>query len=610
LRPSPAGKPYRNTLDTGRALNTTSFAMGRGGPWASGPVVPVCAAIQPPLAGRQSRNACPMRFAAATPLRDHLSGNPVPALQKPRLAMRLLSLVAAGLVVMALAGRADAGTVLNRPMEGEPESLDPQKTGSAFPIGVIREMFTGLLTLTNDGKPVPGVAESWDISPDGKSWTFHLRHDTKWSNGDPVTAEDFVYSFRRLVDPATAANDPSDLKQLVNYEAIQSGKEKDLTKLGVDAPDQYTLHLALTEPRLALKFLLTDVWLAPLHRATIEKWGIEWTRPGHIVGNGPYRMQDWVPQDKITLVKNPNFYDAATVKIDEVRWINAPQFDAALNRYRAGELDWVEVRRSRYAWAKQNLPDQLHHANDNTINFLPINMVRGVLAQDVRLREALNLAIDRELIVTKISPLDQKAAYSIVPPVVSDYTPQDMKMKGMTQAERVQRAKELVAAAGYTPDHPLKLAVSYPTEDNTRQILLSMQQMLQPVGINLELNNMEWQIYVGALNQKTYEIGFMGANAPYDDYEDGLDNYRSDAGDGNWTGYNSKTFDDLFHRGGTATDIGTRRELMETAERQALADFPVVPLYYGVVNRVVSPRVQGVVDAIKVPQSRYLSVKD
>jgi oligopeptide transport system substrate-binding protein len=523
--------------------------------------------------------------------------------------MRLSSVLAAGLALAAISGSALAATVVNRPTEGEPESLDPQKTVSAYPIGIVRDMYMGLITLSNDGKPVPGVAESWEIAPDGKSWTFHLRHDTKWSNGDPVTADDFVYSFRRLVDPKTAAADPSDLKQLVNYDAILSGKEKDLTKLGVDAPDKYTLHLSLTEPRLALKFLLTDPQLFPLHRASIEKWGNDWTRPGHVVTNGPYMMKDWVPQDKITLAKNPNFFEAGSVKVDEVHWIIAPDFDAALKRFEAGELDWVEVRRSHYAWAKANMADQLHHAPDNAISFMNINDAKGVLAGDVRLREALNLAIDRDILVKKVSPLDQVAAYSINPPVLSDYTPQDMPLKNMPQAERTAKAKELVAAAGYGPDHPLKLTVSYPTEDNTRQILLAIRQMLLPIGIEISLSNMEWQAYVGVVNARNFDLGIMAASGPYDDYENGLDNFRSDAGEGNYCGYSSKTFDDLFHRGGAATDPGTRRELMEQAERTVLTDYALVPLYYGVLNRLVNPKLDGVVDSVRVPQSRFLSFK-
>jgi oligopeptide transport system substrate-binding protein len=524
--------------------------------------------------------------------------------------MRLHSLLAGGFALASLLGSAQAGTILHRPTEGEPESLDPQKTASAFPLGIIRDMYIGLIALDNDGKPIPGVAESWEISPDGKSWTFHLRHDTKWSNGDPVTADDFVYSFRRLVDPKTAAADPSDLAELVNYQDIQSGKEKDLTKLGVDAPDKYTLHLTLTAPRLALKFKLTDPMVFPLYRASIEKWGNDWTRPGHAVTNGPYVMKDWVPQDQISLVKNPNFFDAASVKIDEVHWLIAADSNAALNRYRGGELDWVDVRRAQFAWAKQNLPDQLHRTPDNEYAFMNIDMAKGALAKDIRLREAFNLAIDRETLAYKISPLGQQPAYGIIPPVVSDYTPQSMSFKNMPQEDRIKRAKELVAAAGYGPDHPLPVTVSYPTEDNTRQILLAIRQMLQPIGIDLTLSNMEWQAYVGVMNQRNFDIGIMGASGPYDDYENGLDNFRSDAGEGNYCGYSSKVFDDLFHRGGTATDIATRRQLMEQAERTVLDDFAVVPISFAMLNRLVSPKLQGMDYSIKVPQSRYLSFND
>jgi oligopeptide transport system substrate-binding protein len=523
--------------------------------------------------------------------------------------MRLLPLLAAGFAFGVLIGGARAGTVLNRPTVGEPESLDPQKTVSSDPIGILRDMYMGLITLNNDGKPVPGVAERWEISPDGKSWTFHLRPDTKWSNGDPVTADDFLYSFRRLVDPKTAAADPSDLKQLVNFDAILTGREKDLTKLGVDAPDKYTLHLTLTEPRLALKFLLTDPQLFPLHRATVEKWGKAWTRAEHVVSNGPYMMKDWVPQSQIILVKNPNYFDPASVKIDEVHWLITADFDAALKRYLAGELDWVELRRSHYAWAKANMAEQLHHAADNSFNFMNINMVKGKLAGDIRLREALNLAIDREIVVTKIDPLDQQAAYSLNPPVISDYMAPTMPLKDMPQDERSRKAKALVAAAGYGPDHPLKLTVSYPTEDNTRQILLAIRQMLLPIGIELTLSNMEWQAYVETVNARNFDIGFMGLVGSYDDYESSLDNFRSDAGDGSVGGYNSPVFDDLFHRGGTATDIATRRALMEQAERQVLDDYAIVPIYFGVLNRLVNPKLMGVLDDTRVPQSRFLSFK-
>jgi oligopeptide transport system substrate-binding protein len=522
--------------------------------------------------------------------------------------MRPLMLLSACLVLFV--GTAHAEQVLHRPTEAEPESLDPQKVTSLYPLAITHDLFVGLIALSVDEKPVPGAAESWDVTPDKKIWTFHLRKDGKWSNGDPVTADDFVYSFRRLVDPKTAADDPSDLKQVVNFEAINSGREKDLSKLGVEALDPYTLRVTLAEPRIVLPLLLTDPAVFPLHRATVEKWGNEWTRPEHIVSNGPYVMKSWVPQAEIMLQKNPGFFDAATVKIDEVHWIVSTDREAALRRFRAGELDWIDLSRAHIAWAKQNAADVLHTALENSYSFIPFNMTKGPLSQDIRLREAFNLAIDRDILATKINPLGEVPAYGITPPVITDYTQQSMPMKDTPQAERTKRAKELLVAAGYGPDHPLKLTVSYPTEENSRQIILGIRQMLLPVGIELTLSNMEWQVYIGLLNQKNYDVGFMSASGTYDDYENGLDNFRSDAGNYNWTGYSNPAFDDLFRRGGTATDMEMRRHLMEQAEKTVLADYTMAPLYFRALNRVVNPQLQGVRDSALVPQSRYLSFKN
>jgi oligopeptide transport system substrate-binding protein len=239
-----------------------------------------------------------------------------------------------------------------------------------------------------------------------------------------------------------------------------------------------------------------------------------------------------------------------------------------------------------------------------------INMKKGVLAGDIRLREALNLAIDRELYVAKINPLGQLPAYSINPPILSNYTTQSMPMKDMPQSERIARAKELVAAAGYSPENPLKLTVDYPTQESTRQILLAFRQMLLPIGIDLTLNNMEWQVFVGLVNDRNFDIGILGSSGAYDDYENGLDNYRGDANDGNYSAYNNPVFDDLFHRGGTATDINVRRDLMQQAERTMLADFPIVPISFTALNRVVNPQLVGVLDGTRFPQSRYLSFKN
>jgi len=520
----------------------------------------------------------------------------------------VFSALALGLLASATA-RADQ--VLHRMSEQEPETLDPQKSSSAGPLAIDRDLFTGLLTLDAQEKVVPGIAERWEIAPDGMTWTFHLRADAKWSNGEPLTADDFVYSFRRLVDPKTAAADPSDLTQLQNFQAIVSGKEKDLTKLGVKAVDAHTLTLSLTAPRLALKFLLTDPSLFPLHKASIEQWGNAWTQPEHLIGNGPFVMKSWVPQAQIVLTRNPNFYDAATVKLDQVDWIVTEDLKAGLLRYRAGELDWMRLNRQSLPWAKQNLADQLQTADINGFSFIFFNMKRGPLAgpEHKDLREALNLAIDRDTLVTKIDNTGGKAAYGIIPPAISDYTPQHMQFMGTPMPARLAKAKELMKAAGYGPDHPLELKLSYPTDDAARQIMLALAAMWKPIGVEVKLDNMEWQAFVGLVDERNYEIGYLSLVGSYDDYENGLDNYRSDAGTFNVNGYANPKFDDLFHRGGTSTDPLERRKLMEQAEQVVLDDYIMAPLEFLAFNTVVSPKLQGYVPKVVYNQSRYLWVK-
>ena len=522
--------------------------------------------------------------------------------------LALLAILAAGL----LSSVAQAEQVLHRLSEQEPETLDPQKSSSAGPLAIDRDLFTGLLTLDAEEKVVPGVAQSWEIAPDGLTWTFHLRADAKWSNGEPLTADDFVYSFRRLVDPATAAADPSDLTQLQNFQAIVSGEEKDLTKLGVKAVDAHTLTLSLTAPRIALKFLLTDPQLFPLHKASIEQWGNAWTQPEHLIGNGPFMMKSWVPQAQIVVTKNPTFYDAASVKLDEVDWIVTEDLKAGLLRYRAGELDWMRLTRQDLPWAKQNLPDQLRTADANGFTFIFFNMKQGPLAGPAHkdLREALNLAIDRDVLVTKIDPRGEKPAYGIIPPITSDYTPQHMPLMDMTMPARLAKAKALMTAAGYGPDHPLTLKLSYTTDDNTRQILLAVAAMWKPIGVDVTLENMEWQVFVNTVDQRNYEIGYLSLVGSYDDYEDGLTNYRSDAGTFNVNGYANPTFDDMFHRGGAATDPVERRRLMEQAEQVVLGDYILAPLEFLSLNVVVNPKLQGYVTKVIYDQSRYLSFKE
>ncbi|MEI9985463.1 MAG: peptide ABC transporter substrate-binding protein [Aliidongia sp.] len=524
--------------------------------------------------------------------------------------MRSISPFATGLAVaLLLAPAARAEQVLHRPIPSEPESLDPQKTTGAIELSIDRDLFTGLIVLDPHGQPAPGVAESWDESPDHKIWTFHLRKTGKWSNGDPVTAEDFVYGFRRLVDPKTAAADYTDLAEVANAEAIATGKEKDLTKLGVEAVDPYTLRVTLVRPRTILPFILTDEMLSPMPHAAIEKWGNDWTKPEHMVSNGPYMMKDWVPQSHVTLVKNPGFYDAASVKIDRVDFVLCETAETEYKQFEAGELDWTRLTRTHLAAAKRDEADRFISGDIYGSYFVFFNMAKGKFAGDERLREAFSLAIDRDVLVNKIEPLGEKAAYAVTPPWFADYDRPEPPAAMTDQAQRLARAKQLMADAGYGPEHPLEVTAIYTTDEDNRLVLLAMQQMLKPIGFELKLDNMEWQVMLSRQRQRDFDLGMESGLATYTDPETGMDNYRSDANDYSWGGYANPKFDALFHEAASAPDMATHRKLLSQAERLMLADYPIAPLWYYHRNRLTNPKLEGWDATIIYPQTRYLSFK-
>jgi oligopeptide transport system substrate-binding protein len=523
---------------------------------------------------------------------------------------RLIALAALAALPAVAAAAPAADSVLRRPMLEISDILDPQKTASASSIAIDRDMFTGLLALDNHRRLVPGVAESWDISIDGKVWTFHLRPGVKWSDGEPLTAEDFVYSFRRLVDPKTGAYDASDLDQVENALAIRSGKEPDLAKLGVVAVDPSTVRITLVEPRAAFRNLLVHPQLFPLHRASVEKWGAEWTRPEHIVSNGPYVMKGWVPKGDVALVRNPNFYDSGAVHIGEVRWVDVYDHAAAIKKFRAGELDFVDIGVEDLDWFRQNVPDQLHSALTDEIYFLFFNMAKGPLARDARVREAINLAVDRDFLVTRVDPHGEKPAYGLESALVSNYTPQSMPFRDKPMPERLERARQLIREAGYGPDKPLKLTVIYASPEPSGKLLRAVGDMVRPLGIELAFEQVAWQELGNRKNRREFEIGWMAEVSEYDDYESLLLNFWSGSNYFNFTGYANPKYDEVFRHVLTEMDGAMRRAYAEEAERVMLADYPFAPIYFNVRNRVVAPRLRNLPDEVRYPQSRYLVLKD
>ena len=520
--------------------------------------------------------------------------------------------LAASLLALSLAAlpAAAAENMLRRPNSAEPESLDPQKITGQSEANVVLDLFEPLIALDADRRPVPGAASSWDVSPDARTWTFHLRPDAKWSDGTPLTSADWVYSFRRLVDPATGAAKFDQIRSVVNAEEIAGGREKDIAKLGVVAVDATTLRFDLKQPELILPLLISDIGADPVPRAAIEKWGNQWTRPGHMISNGPYVLESWQPHDRIVLRKNPLFHDASHVAIAQVTHYPLDDLSRGVKQYRAGEIDWAALPKTQLAWARKEMAAELHSGDLMALWYLFFNMKRGVLAEHKEIRQALSLAVDRQTIVDKIDPRGQKPAYAMVPPLMQDHTPQPYDWQALPYAERLARAKQLMATAGYGPGHPLKLTLSYTTNDDTRTYLLALGAMWKPIGVEVVLDNMEWQVYQVKIRQQDYEIGILSEVPAFDDPTEFLIPYRSDAGLYNHCGYANPAFDALMDKAAQATDEPTRREALEAAEHLLLADYPLVPLQYGVANYLVSPRLAGWRNSLPFPQTRYLSFKD
>ena len=522
---------------------------------------------------------------------------------------------AAGILLALTTGTAGATEphVLRRWNQAEPETLDPQKSTGQPDRQIEQDIYEGLTVWDADKHPAPGMAERWDVSADGKTYTFHLRHNATWSNGDPVTSADFLYSFRRLVDPKTAAGDIDSVRDVVNAEAINAGTIKDTSQLGVEAPDPYTFVAHLTAPNLILPELFTARFVYPVHRATIEAHPVDWTRPGITVTNGPFLLKSWVPHDQIVVVKNPTYYNAADIKLDEVDHIVSDDDSTALKRYLSGDLDVTRVPTRQLPSIRKDYPDELHTGVARATSYMPINMTRGPLGKDVRLREALAMTIDRDTLTDKIFVRGQHPAYSFVPAIIGShgYKAQNFGFMDLSMADRIKRGRALLAEAGYGPDHPLKVTITYPTNDEIRGLMSAIASMWKTnLGVNVVLDNQEWQVFLTTLRQKNYDVGSLALNVEFDDPVQFLRVYTSDAGDFNDVGYANPAFDALIRKAREALDWPTRNALAEQAERLFIDDVGNMPLFSYANNYLVKPRVVGWRNNEADAASRFLSIKD
>jgi oligopeptide transport system substrate-binding protein len=475
----------------------------------------------------------------------------------------------------------------------ELQSLDPHRSEDTASAAVHRDIYEGLISESRKGDLIPGVASSWTISEDRKTYVFNLRPEARWSNGDAVTAHDFVFSLRRGVDPKTVSAYSYILTPILNADDITAGKRPP-EDLGVRAIDDHTIELKLANPTPYFLELLAHSMAYPVHRAMLEAHGDQWTRPGNLVGNGAFVLDEWVVQSHVKVVRNPYYWDNANTKIEEVWFHPTEDLTAELQRFRAQELDITErVPAAQIGFIRENLADELVIAPYLASYYYGFNVTRPPFKDKPKLRRALSLAVNRDIITKQVLNQGQISSYGFVPPI-KGYTPQQMPEAGWTQEQREAEAKRLYAEAGYGPDNPLRTEIMYNTQDDHRRMAVAIASMWRQVlGVEAEILNQEWKVFIETRNQrKDTQVYRQGWTGDYNDPFTFLEILRSTAGQ-NDPGYSNPEYDRVVAASQTALDPQARMELLQEAERLMLADMPILPLYTYVTPRLVQPWVGG-----------------
>ncbi|MBS0472219.1 MAG: peptide ABC transporter substrate-binding protein [Proteobacteria bacterium] len=517
--------------------------------------------------------------------------------------MRRLAL--AGLILVCLASPALALTVLNRGNGAEVKSLDPHFIDGINESSVDGDMLVGLLTVDAGGRPIPGAATSWSTSPDGLTWTFHLRKHV-WSDGRPVTADDFVFAWRRLLDPKTGASYAYNLWVVKNAHAISQGKLKP-EALGVRAVDDATLIVTLEHPAAYLPELLTHDTAYPLPRHVVTAKGNAWSRPGNFVGNGAYVPKEWVVNDHITLVKNPRFYDAAHVRIDVVNYFPTDDSQSGLRRFRVHALDTqTPIPLTQIDWLRRTMPEALHLTPFLGLSYISINLRRPPL-DDIRLRRALNLALDRETLTDKVLRLGEAPAYTMVPPGVANYPGSGgLAFRKLPFAERLAKARWLMNQMGYGPDNHLHLVYETYDEPNNKRIAAVFQAMMRAIYVDIDIIAVEAGVHGRNMTSGNYDLGAASWFADFNDASNFLDLLRSDAGN-NYGRYDNPAYDRLLDSAQREPDARKRAQLLVKAERMALDDYVWIPMRFRITQNLVQPYVKGWVDNPRdMHRSRWL----
>ena len=518
--------------------------------------------------------------------------------------MRLVPIL---LAIAFITSVAAASEPLRLGLGGEPSTLDPHRYNLRIEETVLTDLFEGLVTFAADGTVAPGVARSWDVSEDGLTWTFALRAGTRWSDGTPLSAHDFVFSFRRLVHPGTAASLAYFMYPIRNAQAVASGALPP-DALGVAAPDELTLVIELEQPypHLAERLLYPTAFPVPRH--VIEQHGDAWVRPEHWVSNGAYVLEDWQPRNRISLRANPHFHTPPGIANAEYMPLASPQ--NALNRYLTGDVQAIGgFPPGEFDRLRTERPEDMRQAILQSAIYVVFNTARAPF-DDPRVRRALTLPIDPNVLAGKVLKGGQVAAHSLVPSIVPDYDTPATGHSGAPTAERIREARALLEEAGYNRANPLTITLKHATgAPANKKASLAIAGFWRQIGVRARLHQAELRAHYADLRGGEFEVAhaaWLGEANP----EHYLGLLYSGTGDTNYGRYASPAFDALFDQARTQAEISRRHELLRQAEAIAQADHAVVPLYAAASRRLVRPSIEGWIDnARDVHPLRYLTIR-
>lgn len=477
----------------------------------------------------------------------------------------------------------------------EPKTLDAQKCNETVCIAIVSQLYEGLVREDTSGNIRPASAQSWDVSPDGKTYTFHLRPGLKWSDGTPLTAQDFEYGLKRLVAPQTASESATIVESIVNALDVNLGK-KDLNTLGVKAINDTTLKINLIHPDASFLEVLATSSVVPANKKNIEKFGENnFTKAGNLVGNGAFQLTYWKVADKIVIKKNPNYWDAKNVVLQEARFFPVVDANTEFKMYESGQLDTTLLMNAdHFKVIKSKYGGTELHVDPSLASYYYIyNIQKPPFKDNVKLRQALSMAVERSAITNAILGMGQKPIYDQVPFGIKNYQQSEYSWSNLSKQDRLAQAKKLLKEAGYDEKNPLTLRITYNTNENHRKIAVAIASMWkQALGVQTVVQNEEWKTMLDNRAQGDFEIMRMGGVAAYNDSYNFLQANRSfDVA--NVTKYNNKKYDDLIAQAIVQADVKERQRFMQEAGKVFMEDYPIIPIYSYVVPYLVKPYVKG-----------------